>query len=363
MIGLDRAGVIINSDMEPEMITASILRDFEHKYGERLKKSEELIRVDHQWVNSFKVKEKSRGSRVIIDFNYPRYFEKHNIEPLRCEKKRIEVENEICKIFEKLTKEEYKRCDFDYVHLEVAMQMNVGAFYRMHNIVYFLYKVLNRNFAKRDTKKKTFGDYSTTMNKFYSTGFMFEIEKGILLEIYSKLHEYNPRSEKTEVGGKLRGEFKFSKNGLKTLFNTSNTELLSFNHIFEGLREFNESNMLPLIKEGIEEDLLYLERKLAEFNPRELRCLVRDYQEWAIDEKIMCLAVSTASNTSQRQVERYRKKTRTSLKESQERSSPLRDNFGNLERMVDFCKKILLLDVEFGLNYSKSEFKFDLKET
>jgi hypothetical protein len=173
------------------------------------------------------------------------------------------------------------------------------------------------------------------------------------LKVYSKLHEHNKKSPYKEKGGKLRGEWNLTKGGLRSLYSTSKPCDLTIEYLSSELQNFNGLKLFDALSQEIHHNLEYLERKLKDFNPRELKSLVKDYQEWALDDRVMNLAITNVSNVSTCQTERYRKTIREALSESQQRSSPMRDNFNNLERLEEFCREILLLKIEIRLKYTQ----------
>jgi len=353
MIGLDRASVWAVTNTESDMVVASILRDFKLSNSEKFKRGDEIIRVDHKWINHFRVVDKQIKSRIMIDFNYPRYYRDDNIEPVKKNTEKKEVEEAICTVLSQITDEEFTRPDLEYGNIELCMQIYVGSFYKMHNILIFIYRLLHKNFEPIDQKKCFYGDYSSMLDRFYSTGFAFKLLKGMNLKVYSKLHEHNKKTLDKEVGGKLRGEWDLTKGGLRSLYSTAKPHELTLEYLSSELQDFNGLKLFDALSKEMHNNLEYLERKLKGFNPRELKSLVKDYQEWALDDRVMNLAVTNVSNVSNCQTERYRKTIRKALMESQQRSSPMRDNFNNLERLEEFCREILLLEIEIRLKYTQ----------
>ena len=353
MIGLDRASIWAVTSTESDMVVATILKYFKLENSEKFKRGDEIIRVDHKWINHFRVVDRFVKTRIMIDFNYPRYYRDDNIEPVKKNTEKEEVEEAICSILSKLTGDAFKRSDLEYGNLELCMQFYVGAFYKMHNILIFIYKLLHKNFKFLGQKRCFYGDYSSKMDRFYSTGFAFELIKGLNFKVYSKLHEHNKKSTDKEVGGRLRGEWSLTKGGLRSLYSTSKPCDLTLDYLSSELQNFNGIKLFDALSQELHNDLSHLEKKLKGFNPRDLKSLVKDYQEWALDDRMMNLAITNVSHVSTRQIERYRETIRESLLESQQRSSPMRDNFNNIERLQEFCREILLLEIEIRLKYTQ----------
>lgn len=362
MIGLDKAKIIVETEMKPDMVISSILRDFNSTFEESFVKSPKnrvealerfnrTIKIDHKWINSFRITKYNRKTSIIIEFNYPRFFEESNFYPITDELKKILVDETIIKILGEITGEKYGVSDLNYFYIELSNQFYVGSFFKMNNIINFMFKTLVKNF--KSLERKTFGDYSRRMEKFYNTGFAFRISQGVDFSVYAKTIENNKKQEEKKYGGAIRGELKLTKNALEEHFETTNVGDLSLVRLGLLFEKFTIEHFKERIINELYLDLKYLESKLSGFESRELSSLVRDYQERALDSKIMELAVTNVSTAQHRQTIRYREKIKVALKETQDRSSPLRDNFGNLKRLEEFCKKILLFSLEIRLTYTK----------
>ena len=361
MFGLDRACILVKLDADPELVAIGINKKFPGSAPKRAGPTDQSFKIDHEnykFINEIRVTEKVKGSIMKIDFSYPRFFKEHNLEPVTTEEKKQEVELEIARIASEISLESISREDLYYNYLEICSQEGVGGFFRFHNFIAFFYKALCRNY--NSDKKSKYGNYSKSLDRFYETGFTFFIFKGFKLLLYSKRHEHKSKYDDDEVGGIIKFENKLTGNALKSVFGTNKVSDLSIQKLIYGIVEFSKQKLFGIIEDELERNHQILVSKLQNFNPRRLRALVKDLQEWALDVDCMNAAITEVigDSKSSRQLKRYHKIAKESLRESQFLSSPLRDNFDNIKRLEFFLNEILMLDVKVVHSY-KGRFSFN----
>lgn len=355
--GFDRAGIWIELEAESDLVVLGVLKKFPLLATKSIGRPLHFKIPKHKFINEIQVRPDFNKTRVKVDFSYPRYFRENNLQLSGTEERR-EVEKVIVELVEEISLEKVDMKKVYYNNVEICIQKKVGAFYYYHNLVNLIYKSLCRKY--QTVQKAQYSNYSEKMDRFYSTGFQFSMQPGMKLKLYSKLHEHNPKTPSKEVGAILRTEYRLTRGVLKKLFETDKVIELELSHIQYCLVRYFEKSILKLIKEELELNHEKLVKMLKGFNPRELKGIVKDLQEWIFDYKCLGAALTEVSCKSPRQTKRYLEATRKTLEESQSSSSPKRDNFNNIKRLEKFLQDFLFLDYTIthkygeGLKWSKN---------
>ena len=113
--------------------------------------------------------------------------------------------------------------------------------------------------------------------------------------------------------------------------------------------------------EEIEKSVEVLKEKFVDFRCQDLDSLVRDNLEWIFDYKIIDDIVTSSSNKCYRQIVFYRSKIKNILIHSQQRASPQRDFFSNIERLEQFLVNIILFNCKIKCD-TKNHLAFFCKK-
>lgn len=119
----------------------------------------------------------NRTSTIKIDFSYPRSNATTNLDPLTSEIEKKIVDDKILNLVKEISLDnEITIQDLFYDYFELAIQEYIGSFYKFNNLVMIFYRALAREYDTKDSL--VYSNYRTTMDRFYSTGFLFKIMTG-----------------------------------------------------------------------------------------------------------------------------------------------------------------------------------------
>lgn len=351
MVGLDRAGVWVRLDVDTDLAILGVLKEFPDAKPRKLAGATQTFIIKKENLNEIKIKENSGKTIIKIDFSYSRHEKENNLFPLENEFSKIIVEEKLVETLKKITLEEVKRTQLNYEYLEVCIQERVPSFYAYHNIISTFYKGLKREYQKNDSLR--YENYDIKRDYYYSTGFTFQINTGWKVRLYSKSHEHNKKNPDNKVlGANIRLEHILSGSAIKFFCKTSKVADVTIGVLQEMFLKKINKNLFEIFEKEVFRDIEILKEKFKNYTSRTLSSLVRDYQENILDEKIINNIISDVEK-SQRQIIRYRNKVKENLQEFQNRGSPKRENFGNIERMEIFINKILLFDIKVKCSYNE----------
>lgn len=351
MLGLDRAAVWVELEVEADLVIIGIKKYFKAVQPKKLSGKTQTFIVNQDNINEIRVREKPLKTMIKIDFSYSRFNRNDNLYPLSNEVQKILVEEKIVQIINRISLSEITRNNLKYDYLEISIQEEIDSFYNYHNIFSLFYKALSRNFKTLD--KMIFTNYDVLEDYFYSTGFIFQVDHGWKIRLYSKSHEHNKKNQTKSLKPILRLEHRISSGMLKRLYLTNQVKELSIEHLKKVISQTIGKKFVLFLQEELERDITFLREKFKDFTSRTLRTLVRDYQEHIFDEKIVNSVVMELSKKSLAQNKRYRKIVKIALEEYQIRGSPRRNNFDNIKRLEFFIQKILLINIQVKCEYMK----------
>ena len=98
MVGLDRAAVWVQLEVEAELIILGIRKKFPHIKAKKLTGNTQTFKINKDNINEIRVKEKAGKTLIKIDFSYSKYKREDNLYPLEDEKIKILVEEELVNI-------------------------------------------------------------------------------------------------------------------------------------------------------------------------------------------------------------------------------------------------------------------------
>lgn len=359
MLGLDRAAVWVDLEVDADLVIIGIKKYFKNVQPKKLSGRTQTFLISEKNINEIRVREKPLSKTMIkIDFSYSRYNKKDNLYPLTSEIAKVMAEEEIVDIINKISLSHITRGNLKYEYLEICIQENVKSFYDYHNVISLFYKSLSRNF--KTFEKTRFENYDVAGDYFYSTGFIFQLDIGWKMRLYSKSHEHNKKHPGESLHPILRLEHRVTSGILKKWCSTKMVKDFTIEFLKNEIVKQMGHNLVIFLEQEIDRDIEFLEDKFKEFTSKNLKTLVRDYQEHILDEQIINYVVTKLSTKCLRQKERYRQKVKLSLEEFQARGSPKRNNFNNIKRLEFFIREILLIDIEVKCSYTE-HLTFNIK--
>lgn len=344
MYGLDRACIFIDVQTDILYVRERIKEMFPHSSSESLSNHINNYKIDKKNINYIKLEEKKikKLTTIKIDFSYPRFFEEDNIFPLSNEVKKIIVENNLVKLINSLIDYEITEDEVKYDYLEFTTQEIVGNFYKFHNIISFFFKALTRKYD--DLDKVQYYNFNQNENKFYTTGFSFQPMTGWKIKLYSKGHENNKKNIRKVEGAILRLEHRLTKRIIKDYFKFNSIKYITIEDIKDCIHSTISQTLGQILIDEIKKSVEVLNEKFKDFRCQDLDSLIRDNLEWIFDYKILDDIVTSNSIKCYRQIVFYRSKIKNILIHSQQRASPQRDFFSNLERLELFFANLILFD-------------------
>lgn len=352
MIGLDRAAVWVQLEVEADLVILGIQKRFTNIKPKKLAGNTQTFKLNENNLNEIRVKEKLGKTLVKIDFSYSKYGKESNLYPLENEISKIIVEERLVDIIEDISLIKVSRSDLSYDYIELCTQERVKSFYDYHNVISAFYKSLRRAISHQEGVR--FENYDLNSDFFYSTGFVFQINPGWKIRLYSKTHEHNKKNSQNKIlGGNIRLEHKLTSTALNYFCKTSRISEISIEILKKKVLGKIGIQLFKYLESEVQRDIDILENKLRGYTSRTLPLLVRDLQEHILDEETVNYVVTKLATTSERQVKRYRQKIKIALEEFQNKGSPKRSNFGNIERLEFFINKILSYKVKVKCRYKE----------
>ncbi|UUV18030.1 hypothetical protein NRK67_12130 [Fusobacteria bacterium ZRK30] len=353
MVGLDRASIWVLVNAHIELIDIGIRKKYRHILGRKVLGDTQNYSIGKENINEIKViSHLNKTSTIKIDFSYPRSNAATNLYPLTSEVEKKIVDDKILNLVKEISLDnEITIHDLFYDYFELAIQEYISSFYKFNNLIMIFYRALAREYDTKDSL--VYSNYRTTIDRFYSTGFLFKIMVGWQIRLYSKAHEHNKKNLEKQKGALIKLEHKITQSIIKKVCQTNSVYDLTIRDIANSVKNHIGEKLFKLIANELSRNDEILKRRFSNFDSRELSNLVRDYEEWIYDEKILNAIITRNSKRSKAQIERYRRTVKIALRESQIRSSPYRDNFKNIERLELFINKLLLIECEVKCNYKK----------
>lgn len=344
MIGLDRAAVWIQLEVDAELVILGIRKKFTHIKAKKLTGNTQTFKINKDNINEIRVKEKAGKTLIKIDFSYSKYKREDNLYPLEDEKIKILVENELVNIIREIALTKISRDNFKYEYLEVCSQEDIKSFSQFHNIISAFYRGLKRNVNYQDGIR--FENYNSNLDFYYNTGFIYQVNRGWKIRLYNKILEHNKKASEKVIGNSIRLEHRLTTTVLTHLCKSAKVSEITINILKEKILYNIGLKLFKYLETEIQRDIDLLEKKFNNYSSRSLSSLIRDSQEHILDVEVVNYVVTSLGKTSERQIKRYRQRVKEILLEFQENNGVKRCNFGNIERLEFFVKKILCCNIK-----------------
>ena len=168
MVGLDRAAVWVQLEVEADLVILGIKKRFADVKPKKLAGNTQTFKLNENNLNEIRVKEKLGKTLVKIDFSYSKYGKENNLYPLENEISKIIVEEKLIDIIEDISLVKITRSDLNYDFVEVCTQEAVKSFYEYHNIISTFYRSLRRAISHQQGVR--FENYDLNLDFFYASG-------------------------------------------------------------------------------------------------------------------------------------------------------------------------------------------------
>ena len=167
---------------------------------------------------------------------------------------------------------------------------------------------------------------------------------GWKIKLYSKGHENNKKNARKVKGAILRLEHRLTKKIIKNYFEFNSIKYITIENIKDCIQNTISQTLGQILIDEVEKSVEVLKEKFLNFRCQDLDSLVRDNLEWIFDYKILDDIVTSSSTKCYRQIVFYRSKIKDILNHSQQRASPQRDFFSNIERLELFFANLILFN-------------------
>lgn len=348
MVGLDRAAVWIQLEVDAELAILGIRKKFPHIKAKKLTGNTQTFKINKDNINEIRVKEKAGKTLIKIDFSYSKYKREDNLYPLEDEKMKVLVEDELVNIVEEIALVKINRNHFKYEYLEVCSQENIKSFSQFHNIISAFYRGLKRNVNYQDGIR--FENYNSNLDFYYNTGFIYQVNRGWKIRLYNKILEHNKKATEKIIGNSIRLEHRLTTTVLTYFCKSAKISEITISTLKEKILSEIGLKLFKYLESEVQRDIDLLEEKFKDYTSRSLVSLIRDLQEHILDVEVVNYVVTSLGKTSERQIKRYRQRVKEILKEFQENNGIKRCNFGNIERLEFFIKKILCCNIKVKIN-------------
>ncbi|MGL5902863.1 MAG: hypothetical protein ACRCZO_09275 [Cetobacterium sp.] len=364
MLGLDRARVSIKRiNIAPEQLKFNILQKFSIRGDIKTSNGEKIyigdqdgIKKAFKFINFIKIGINNQLCSVEIEFNYTKYYRNTNFDLMKTQKEKENVDLNVLIILSEITEMDISKMTYEYSFLEVAEQLEIKRFTDYTNIIYLIYKALHLN---KDFKKsgKVFYDYSSILDRFFTTGFVFSFKDGLTFGTYNKSLENNQKTvdESDKVNkSSLKNEFKFTKTTLKNIFGTSAVEILNLNAIREQISESLGLSIKNAVIEQLKKNQLEIEKRLDSLDsltPRNIQLFVTENNEWILDyDWFNCILKNKLlGKKSERMIFRYQKMAKEKLIALEKSNSPKRSNTKNIKKLEQYLRILFGVKIEIEL--------------
>ena len=348
MVGLDRAAVWAQLEVDTELAILGIRKKFPHIKAKKLTGNTQTFKINKDNINEIRVKEKAGKTLIKIDFSYSKYKREDNLYPLEDEKMKVLVEDELVNIVEEIALVKINRNHFKYEYLEVCSQENIKSFSQFHNIISAFYRGLKRNVNYQDGIR--FENYNSNLDFYYNTGFIYQVNRGWKIRLYNKILEHNKKATEKIIGNSIRLEHRLTTTVLTYFCKSAKISEITISTLKEKILSEIGLKLFKYLESEVQRDIDLLEEKFKDYTSRSLVSLIRDLQEHILDVEVVNYVVTSLGKTSERQIKRYRQRVKEILKEFQENNGIKRCNFGNIERLEFFIKKILCCNIKVKIN-------------
>ncbi|MEG0135779.1 MAG: hypothetical protein RR795_01295 [Cetobacterium sp.] len=307
-------------------------------------------RTEYKWVHKIIAKDKGDrlGTEIQIDFSYPKFFGKDNINLVNNNDDLQKVNNAIYELSKYITlDEELDPNYFEYTRIDIAQQYE-GIFEDYLGVFRLLQEILEKYTGKGTKESKEFLKSTYGFLKSYTKGFRYK-KSTYCLTIYNKTAQMNPEDyipeEEKESLIRIEQSFTPGMLGIKKLY----FQDVSMKYFREKYQESAKKRICDNLQTAINEVYKELSKKVeyivTDGKIREDLILL----EGAIlDEEIICNIIKNLDLDKSRRMKYYYQKM---VKETLSRSGGVWRTFtGNFERIEKLIFKMCGKNITIKLN-------------
>ena len=303
--------------------------------------TEAYLKLKNHWISNIKLKSRGFDDKetvIYLSFSYPRYFSENNIELIKTETERAEVNKELLKIIQEFSNDKtLKMQHLFYLRVDVAQQFE-DIFEDYHQIFALVYQTFVESMGIENKKSKKY--LQIAGNQDYTTGFTYKYSD-YRITVYNKTAESD---KKRYIPGRksiIRVEQAFTPKVFKKRVSKK-----------EPVMKLNEFTMSKLKKEYahfLEERLwdklnLVLENQSNELRKRLLKILkkvnpplraeIKDMQNYILDfEMVKNIIKNSNVNVTDRMKYNYINWAKESLIDTERNGSTKTKFFNNFPRL------------------------------
>lgn len=362
MLGLDRAIITTQIlEFDADQLKLNILKKFGIKDNFHSNNIEKIyinkninISTKFKYINWIKIIKKpgtlkNDRCKLMIEINYPKFFNSTNFMLVTNQLDKEKVDFAIRLILSELFEVSPELLQLDYNELEIGDQMNVKKFSDYTNVLFLIYKAFCNSFET--DSKCMFGDYSSLLDRFYTTGFSFKITKGLTLKVYNKTLENNKKNKLDKItDGVLRSELNITSSIIKTLLSTTNVDSITIDKTKYSIKNCFEQSIKESIRAQIlkNQDEIIKRLNKIKITPRSIEVFVTENNEWIIDDDTFnCIlhkeVIKTRTEITSKRCQAMAKQKLIDLATS---NSPRRNNSKNMKRLEIFLKNLFDIDIK-----------------
>lgn len=303
--------------------------------------TEAYLKFDNYWINNIRLKSKGFDAKetiIYVDFSYPKFFNNSNVELIKTEIERDEVNRELLKIIQEFSNDKtLKMQHLFYLRVDVAQQFE-DIFEDYHQVFALVYQTFVESMGKENKSSKKY--LQIAGNKDYTTGFTYRYSD-YKITVYNKTAENNKKKYIPGRKSIIRVEQVFTPRVFKKRVSKK-----------EPVMKLNEFTMSKLKKEYahfLEERLwdklnLVLENQSSELKKRLLEILkkpnpplkseIKDMQSYILDfEIIKNIIKNNDINCKKRMKYYYIDWAKNSLIDTEKNGSTKTKFFNNFSRL------------------------------
>lgn len=295
------------------------------------------IRTNYKWVHKIIAKNKGdkRGTEIQIDFSYPLYFGKDNIELVNNNKDLQEVNNAIYELAKYITLDDELNQDyFEYTRIDVAQQYS-DCFEDYLDVFRLLQHILDKYTGKGTKESKTFLKSAYGFDKDYTLGIRYR-KSSYCITIYNKTAQMNPENyiPGEELKSLIRIEQSFTPKmlGVKNLYFYN----VSMKFFREKYQESAKKRFCDNLQTAINEVYKILSKEVEEIVKNgKIREDLFLLEGAILDEKIVCNIIKNLNiDKSRRMIYYYQKMVKETLSRSGGTWRTFSGNFERIEEII-----------------------------
>lgn len=274
--------------------------------------SEASFKFENYWINNIRLKAKGfeqKETIIQVDFSYPRFFSKDNVQLISTEKEREEVNRELLRLIREFSNDKtLKMYHLFYLRVDVAQQFE-DIFEDYHQIFSLVYHAFVESMGIENKKSKKY--LQITGNQDYTTGFSYSYSD-FKIKVYNKTAEKNKKKYIPGRKSIIRIEQTFTPRVFKKKVSINNPVMrlneLTMSKLKKEYASFLEEKLWNKLNLVLENQSRELEKKLIVIlkkpNPP-LKSEIKDMQNYILDFEIIKSIIKNSDINCKRRMKYY----------------------------------------------------------